>query len=163
MTGLEAMMEAVRRGILSVDEKGRVWKLKSRTGRVERRLAEPIRIDSTKVGVGYPMVHVWLDGKQYMAAAHRLVYSLTVGPIPPGMEINHIDGVKSNNHPSNLEIATRGQNIRHAIETGLRTYTDLVADKSAPAKALRAQGLSFSKIAKALGVSQTTAFKAVNA
>ena len=35
------------------------------------------------------------------------------------LEVNHIDGDKQNNHISNLEYCTRGENIRHGIALGL--------------------------------------------
>lgn len=50
---------------------------------------------------------------------HRLVYSSFVGEIPEGLQINHIDGDKGNNHISNLEVCTAQENSLHAHRLGL--------------------------------------------
>jgi len=46
---------------------------------------------------------------------HRLVAETFIGPIPPGKEVNHKDGDKTNNHVGNLEIVSRRQNILHGV------------------------------------------------
>ena len=50
---------------------------------------------------------------------HRLVWITFVGQIPDGYEINHKDGVKSNNNLTNLELATHKENMEHAVRTKL--------------------------------------------
>lgn len=55
--------------------------------------------------------------KEY--AVHRLVWVSFKGKIPKGKEINHINGIKNDNRLLNLELATRKENIQHAIRTGL--------------------------------------------
>jgi len=64
---------------------------------------------------GYSMVHV--AGK--LRTLHGLVAELALGPRPEGHVINHIDGHKGNNHPSNLEYVTMARNMEHAHELGL--------------------------------------------
>ncbi len=41
---------------------------------------------------------------------HRLVYSNHKGPIPDGMEVNHMDRNRKNNNDWNLEILTSKEN-----------------------------------------------------
>lgn len=43
----------------------------------------------------------------------QLVYSLKYGPIPEGMDVDHIDGNRANDHPDNLRIVTRDINNRN--------------------------------------------------
>lgn len=45
---------------------------------------------------------------------HRLVAMAFLGEIPSDKEINHIDGDKTNNNVSNLEIVTHKENMHHA-------------------------------------------------
>lgn len=55
--------------------------------------------------------------------AHRVV-ALTWIPNPGGKpEVNHKDGDKSNNHPSNLEWVSSSENKKHAYECGLMSST----------------------------------------
>jgi hypothetical protein len=42
------------------------------------------------------------------------------GPIPVGMTVNHINGVKHDNRAENLELATMSEQMIHAYVTGLQ-------------------------------------------
>jgi hypothetical protein len=66
----------------------------------------------------YIPLSVIVDGRRTTAYAHRLVYLWFRGDIPEGMEIDHIDGRKSNNRPSNLRVVTHSQNGMAAFENG---------------------------------------------
>lgn len=50
---------------------------------------------------------------------HQAVYEAFVGLVPKGLQINHKDGNKLNNHLSNLELVTQRENTLHAYALGL--------------------------------------------
>lgn len=50
---------------------------------------------------------------------HSIIAELFLGERPENLVVNHIDGNKLNNHPSNLEYVTIARNIQHSIEMGL--------------------------------------------
>lgn len=50
---------------------------------------------------------------------HRLVAEAFIGPRPPGLQINHKNGIKADNRPVNLEYVTASENNLHAFLTGL--------------------------------------------
>lgn len=69
---------------------------------------------------GYPVVHITkLHTQPKSRSIHRLV-GLTFIPNPENLpQINHKDGVKTNNNVSNLEWCDNTYNQRHAWENGL--------------------------------------------
>ena len=92
------------------------------------------------------------NGKGYLRATidrhdeyiHRIVAKCFI-PIPNGYnEINHKDGIKTNNKASNLEWCTRSDNNRHAFQTGLRDYSELSTMARMPKKSRRA--LNFEQV-----------------
>lgn len=161
MKSMDVAQAMIQKGVVEVRSDGTVWKLRNLN---RTPLKEPRRME-TQSGNGYLKVHVNADGRQFGVLAHRLVWTVLRGPIPDGMDINHKDGNRTNNHPDNLEVLTRGDNHRHAYRVLGRKPSKSVpapiVDKlRASARALREKGLSFSAIARELGVSQTTAFRA---
>ena len=52
---------------------------------------------------------------------HRMVYETFCGAIPDGYQINHINGIKTDNRIENLEVVTPKENIHHAYEMGLKS------------------------------------------
>lgn len=52
---------------------------------------------------------------------HRLVAEAFIGPRPMGLQINHKNGVKSDNRLENLEYVTQSENMKHAFATGLQS------------------------------------------
>lgn len=74
---------------------------------------------------GYHRVSITSAGQHKYLYVHHLVALAFLGPRPGGDDINHINGVKTDNRPENLEYATRSQNMSHARAMGLhRNFAD---------------------------------------
>lgn len=69
--------------------------------------------------VGYLVVTPCVKGIRRVTRIHCLVADAFLGPRIHGMQINHKDGNKTNNIPSNLEYVTQAENMAHAGRTGL--------------------------------------------
>ena len=83
-------------------------------------IKKPIVNPKTK----YFQCHLWKNKKLYGRTYHRLV-AIHFLPNPLNYpEVNHIDGVKSNNRLENLEWCTKSQNKQHAIKLGLWIHTE---------------------------------------
>lgn len=111
------LIREVAEGYWSIDENGCIWKLHIRSGRGTTRLGTPRRAEHSDGR--YLRVSSKRDGVEIVAGAHRLVWQHFYGDIPDGMQINHINGVKIDNHPKNLELTTPKENTHHALKLGL--------------------------------------------
>jgi len=60
------------------------------------------------------------DGVKKAKQIHQLVAAAFLGPCPPGLEVNHKNGIKTDASLSNLEYVTHQENVAHAIATGLK-------------------------------------------
>lgn len=74
---------------------------------------------SGRTSKGYPMVCLTKDSRRRGFTVHRLVAEAFLGPLPTGLQTNHIDGNKENASASNLEYVTGRENCLHAYRTGL--------------------------------------------
>lgn len=102
-------------GYYSVSDQGRVRREKSVTfGKLGHILATPDR------GNGYLVVSLCRDGRKRNESVHRVVAAAFIGPAD-GQEVNHINGVKSDNRLVNLEYVTSSENQHHVYRTGLQS------------------------------------------
>lgn len=58
-------------------------------------------------------------GNYKTIAVHRWCAEAYFGPKSQGMEVNHKNGIKTDNSMQNLEYCTRSYNMKHAFENGL--------------------------------------------
>lgn len=159
MNPMESAIELIRLKVIEVRGDGTIWKLAEVTNQKKLRPIVPRRTE-IKAKNGYLIVNVRINGKAMLVYAHRLVWEALKGAIPLKKDINHRDGNKTNNHPDNLELASRSENILHAYRTGLsRAPHALSQDVHKAAKQMRRQGCTLAVIANALAISLTTAHR----
>lgn len=80
---------------------------------------EPLIKAQVNDSSGYKMCAFYYDGRMKMVKVHRLVAQAFIPNPENKPQVNHIDGDKHNNLPSNLEWCTGQENMDHAHETGL--------------------------------------------
>lgn len=124
IVGFEGLYEVSNYGsVRSIPCNGKgIGKGKSRKGGV-------LSIRLTKAG--YAQIHLCKDGKTYYKYVHRLVYEAFNGPIPEGMQVNHINEDKTDNRPENLNLmsaksnsnwGTRTHRLSKKLEKRVRQY-----------------------------------------
>ncbi len=108
---------------------------------------------------GYQTVELQTGAIKKRFTVHRLVMLAFVGPRPQGMQINHVNGVKSYNWRNNLEYCTASENQKHSFKIGLQSnvgerhsQAKLTDEKIIEIKQLIAKGVSNTEIAKSFGV-----------
>ena len=165
---LERALALIADGTLSVDGEGRIWRQRSASaGGHNTKL--PRRAES-KGGKGYLRLMLWIDRELRGIGAHRIVWTHFNGPIPDGKQVNHLDLNKQNNRPSNLELVTGAENIRHSYANGrVRPWSAatewragkprLTPEQVAKARALRASGVLLRDIAKQFNIGTTHAHR----
>jgi len=98
-------------GMFSIDDAGRIWRHSKYSSCGTICHIEPRRAEC-KHSCGY--LHLAIGGRKGLRAyAHRVIWQHLNGEIPDGMEINHINGIRNDNRPENLELVTNSQNKVH--------------------------------------------------
>lgn len=112
----EWILRALARRVYHVDQDGNIWKRVNAKDGPSVRMVKP----STHKPTGRIYFTCTFDGITKSVLVNRVV-ALALLPNPHNYpDVNHIDGNKANNHPSNLEWASRSENEKHAFRTGLK-------------------------------------------
>jgi hypothetical protein len=91
------------------------WKDNFWTGRNRSTLTAERgqKLHSIESKNGYLRASVSGVGKETLKLVHRVIYEWHHGEIPEGMQIDHINGIKTDNRIENLRLVTRATNMRN--------------------------------------------------
>lgn len=92
-----------------IKESGEIITLVQATGRVSKKGIWRILVPDTVYDgyIRYRYQYVYL-------AAHRIMYQKFIGELDHRLQINHIDGNRKNNTPTNLELVSGSENQVHS-------------------------------------------------
>lgn len=104
-------------GWYEVSSMGRIKRVKKGSGAIHGRILKP----SLNLK-GYLFVVLSKNNIRSIKTVHSLVAQAFISDRPKGLQINHIDAVKINNKPSNLEYVTHLENLMHSQRNGLHQH-----------------------------------------
>lgn len=102
-----------------------------------------------------------------MAMAHRMVYAMTVGPIPDGLVGRHQCHNRACCNPAHLLLGTQAENVQDTVAAGRvargeRMGAAKLTDESVRTMRLEAsRGVDIASLGRRFGVSNCAAWKAV--
>lgn len=106
-------------GIYSIHSEGKVWSNKN------NKFLKPA-LDKR----GYYRVGLFFNGKSKTYKLHRLIAEMFIPKIEGKNQVNHINGIKTDNRIENLEWCNNSENQKHAWNNGLNrsSYNKIVID-----------------------------------
>lgn len=88
------------------------------------------KIMSPAKNKGYYIVNLKNKGQRRHFLVHRLIWDAFNGPIPPGLEVNHINEEKTDNRLSNLNLMTHKENINWGTAMERASKSIIAYDKA---------------------------------
>lgn len=102
-------------GRYAVTKDGRVWSYARDGNQFQGRW-----LAHESVRGGYRRVLLTKHGKLYKKSVHRLVAQAYIENEKNSPQVNHINGIKTDNRVENLEWCSAKENVLHAARMGLR-------------------------------------------
>lgn len=137
--------------IYAVSDFGNVKRIsRGRSTYIDRKLKP--KVDS------YGYFQVNLIEKNYLI--HHLVAQAFIGKRPKNLEVNHKNGIKTDNRLLNLEYVTRGENIKHGHRNNL--YPSFAGESNPNSKLKESDILKIREMAKNTNLRQIEIGKRFN-
>lgn len=109
---------------------------------------------------GYLYLDLCINGVKHRRLIHRIVMESFIGNIEFKQQVNHINGIKTDNRIENLEWCTRSENQKHSIDIGLRST---IGEKNSQSKITESDVIlilndnrKYSEISNEFGISVPT-------
>ena len=136
-------------GLYAVDIDGNVYAYPNLAHRDEKQLKPRLRKN------GYLYVSLRKDGKTIDCTIHRLVAKTFLDCVD-GLDVNHINGNRSDNRLINLELVTRSKNLAHGMFVNKNGIAKLTHEQAEEVKRRVALGERQVDIAKEFNVFKQT-------
>ena len=136
-------------GLYEIDREGSVW-------RIDAPRKRPLAPGITN---GYARVVLSKDGSKKNYLVHQLVLLTFEGPCPEGLEVRHLNGIRSDNRVENLRYGTKTQNQRDRFTHGTAMFGEthpLAKLTESQVKEIRAATRGIRRLNQAYGVSRAT-------
>jgi HNH endonuclease len=131
------------------------WQTSSRCEKAWPR--QPYLVSFSADKDGYLKVRLSKGGRRIKKTVHRLVAEAFIPRKPGKLQVNHLDGVKTNNHLSNLEWVDSKGNHHHRRHVLLKNIGEACGASKLTeeqVRAIRAAPGSHEQISKLFGVSR---------
>lgn len=159
-------------GLYEISNLGKIKSIKRKCPSKNGLRTVPEKIMKTKLDKdGYEVINLAKNGGKIYISIHRLL-GIAFIPNPLNLpQINHIDGIKTNNKLENLEWVTEKENIQHAFKTGLsisvkgekRAFSKLTDEKVKEIREIYSKGgISLKKLGILYKVAPETLNRAIH-
>ena len=157
MVVLASLDEVIKKFLLDknyeVREDGTIWTTLHKNGKGYGELRRIDRLDNR----GYYHIVRYYD--RYLLC-HRIIYARYVGELKEELQINHKNGVKTDNRPENLELVTSGENQEHKYRVlkspaikGNKKIDQQIAEQI---RKESANGIPYSELARKFNLSKSS-------
>ena len=162
---MQEIWKHIPNGNYLVSNLGRIKRIKSTKGHPAGEILKPY-LNKKR---GYMYRSMVENGKLKNRLLHRIVAENFIGPCLEGYQVNHKNGIKTDNRAENLEYMTPIQNIHHSIDNGTTNnfgerggFSKLKNWQVLSIRELHNNGLTGAKISRMYSVTPATISRIVN-